>query len=68
MDDSTNFNILLILHLLVSAALQYETERVYIAFMIEKSLASSLKPLEREFATEIISGSQFAIRGSTDIQ
>jgi hypothetical protein len=44
------------------AALEYKTERMYIAFMVDKQLPE-LQPLERELATEVVSGSQFAIRG-----
>ena len=40
---------------------------MYISFMIEKALPTC-KPLEKEFATDIISGSQFAIRGLLILQ
>ena len=44
------------------SALDYKTERMYIAFMIQIQLIE-LNSLEREFATDVISGSQFAVRG-----
>lgn len=46
----------------MNIALDYKTERMYISFMIKKTLPR-YDLLEQEFATEVISGSQFAIRG-----
>lgn len=49
--------------MLLRTALDYKTEKMYISFMIDKEL-SLCKTLEKDFATEIISGCQFAIRGA----